>query len=195
MSFPSGFDPVNTPNRLVYDAGVFSYDVSGTRTYLGIRRDATSFNIAPETRQPEANGIRHGIAGMDRILRYASTMSVATMEIDAETMELLEPGATSAVAAGITTITPLAAGESIAKASLIQLPRLTFKLSGTGGFFAIEFDAGLVTEKEFSSEEGGEGQLTFTLAARVDPANVNYTTADPDYRLLFGADALMTPTP
>lgn len=195
MTFPSGFDPVNTPNRLVFDAGVFSYDDGGTRKYLGIRRDSTSYSLAPETRVIEANGIRHRIAGTRRVTRYQSTMDVATMEIDAEIAELLEMGGTATTAGGVTTITPIAAGESIAKGALIAKPRLTFKLAGTGGFFAVEFDHGYVAEKEFESEEGGEGQLTFTLEAEVDPARVGYTTADPDYRLLFGPDALMAGTP
>jgi hypothetical protein len=197
MSFPSGYT-ADTLNRLVWDAGVFSYDVGGTRTYLGIRRDATSWDLAEETRvlgPGVANGIRHRIAGGRRVLSYQSTMDVATMELDADIAELLVPGGTAGTAAGITTITPPLAGVAIAVASLIKKPRITVKLSGTGGFFALEFDYGYVASKEFSSEEGSEGQLSFTLESEVDPTREGYTTADPDYRFLFGADALMTATP
>jgi hypothetical protein len=197
MSFPSGYT-ADTLNRLVWDAGVFSYDVGGTRTYLGIRRDATSFNISPETRAlgpGVANGIRHRIAGGRRVISYGSTMDVATMELDSDILTLLVPGATAADVGTtdvVTTVTPPDAGVAIAKGSTLHLPRLTFKLSGTGGYFALEFDYGYVTELEFSSEEGNEGQMSFTLEAEVDPAAVGYTTADPDYRLLWGPNALMT---
>lgn len=194
--FPSGWT-ANSPNRFVYDAAVFSYDANGTRTYVGVQEGSATEKIGPdETRQVTGNGIRHGIAGMDRTVKYASSMTFTMKELDPELEALLTMGGTTVTAGGITTITPIAAGDVIPKESLIKLPRLTYKLSGTGGYRAVEFDFGYVSEMgELEAEEGSEGTRQITLLARVDPARVGYKTSDPDYRVLYGPDALMVGTP
>jgi hypothetical protein len=183
---PSGFRAA-TPNNLVLDTGVFSYLVGSTETFVGVTRGEMGFEPNIEYRQPEYNGRRHMMAGMDRIVGFGSRMTgIALMEIDATILALLLPGATAGVVGDVTTLTPEDAGVTIAKGSLIKNPKLTYQISG-GGLYQVEFDYGLVVEKTLNTADKDEGSYEITIEARVDPAAVGYTTDMADFREIFTA--------
>ena len=185
---PSGFR-TTTPDNLILDTGVFSYLVGAVETFPGITRGEMGFEPGIEYRQPEFNGKRHAMAGLDRVTGFASRMTgIELMEIDADLLELFSVGSSSAVVGDETTVTPPSAGAVIAKGSLILRPRLTYQISG-GGLYTVEFDYGFVSERNLATGDKDEGRWEITIEARVDPAAVGYTTDDPDFREIYTAAA------
>ncbi len=180
---PSAFDPTTTPGKMSTQVGLVSAIVGGTRTPLGVTKGGADFNPETKTRAAEYDGRVHIAVGTDEIVEHGPSKIVFTVvEFPEKVLNLLAPGGTSVTAAGVTTMTPLAARRAIVAANLITAPwwELTFK---DGSILRFEFDYGIVTNPEMlNTRDKDEASTRITIEARVDPTKPGYHTDMADYR-------------
>ncbi len=170
------FNPVTGGGSFAYDAGVLSHLVGGARTAFGLSKGGLEFNPNVEVRQPEYDGRRVMVAGLDRVIGFGAEMSGTIITVTDDILEKLVMGGPAV--GGLWR--PTNANVSIAKESLIVAPQLELARSdGTGIYVAFPF--GYVTEWSASTTDKEEAEIEFTLQSRVDAEAVGFTGLQSDY--------------
>src|SRR3954468_9665315 len=114
---PSGYSN-QLPADCLLDSGVL---LVNSVTPFGVSMGDLLFDPAKEWKQIEFDGKRSDIVGLDRVIGFGPTISGRLNEINAaKRTSFFEPGSTSAVAGGVTTITPKKAACSWSRAAICQ---------------------------------------------------------------------------
>lgn len=132
---PSGFNNATLPQDVLLDSGLL---LVNSAVPWGVSMGDLSFDPGKEWRQIEFDGKRSSIVGLDRIVMFDSKITGTIKEYSAAKLALLEPGATSNVAGGVTTITPKKAGSLFVAGDYLSNVRLAFP-RGSGGYAWVKF--------------------------------------------------------
>lgn len=161
---PSGFNNTNTPQEILIGSGVLLINSS---TPWGVSLGDLSFDPGKEMRQIEFDGKASKIVGLDRIVAFDSKISGTIKEFSAAKMAVLEPGSTSAVGGGITTITPKKANALFAPADYLTNVRVAWPL-GSGQWRWVKFPKALVYKYDIKGKDKDEATASIEIYACLD---------------------------
>jgi hypothetical protein len=150
----------------------------------GATRGGIRFANGKELRAIEFDGRRGRIVGHDRIVNWDPVITFDIVELNATVLARLEPGSTTVVAGGTTTITPKKAGVLFAAADYLTNFRMAYPLGNSGQYVQVRFPKALVVNYEGpTGTDKNEAVATVTIAAALDLAVGGSTTDDPPYVL------------
>lgn len=174
---PSGYN-VNLPADVLLDQGLLYIGA----VLVGATKDALRFNPNREIRNLPFAGKKSAIAGLDRVTGWAPVIEGTLLEFGTFEVGMIEPGAASVVAGGITTWTPGDAGVLIPSASLLTDVRAIWPRGG-GGFADVIFPKAIVLTWGMEGEDPGEVGIPIEIAARLDMSVGGAVTEDAPYRV------------
>jgi hypothetical protein len=178
---PSGWN-ADFPNDMIWDNGVVSVDEAGSQVDIGVTRGGVAPEFGDTYRQPEFDGKRVGIAGLDRIIDSAPVITGTLLQFDEKKSTQFIPGGTKVTAGtpAVSTTTPPKRSTKITKAQLLKAPRIRYARSG-GGHVDIQAPYGLGFFNTINAQDKNEGEIPFRIEARLDPDAVGFTTDDPGF--------------
>ena len=169
---PSGYTS-GTPSALLIDVGVLYFDKQGgdgNPTKYGLSVGGVTFEPGLEWRQPEFDGRRSNIEGLDRItFRDGKITGTILMELPKH-IPLIEPGSVSSAGSSPeTTIwTPKAASVLLTPdTDYLQNVRLLWTKSD-GTLCGIRMTRALGTFTQLSGADKDEGKVQFSIEARLE---------------------------
>jgi len=179
------------PDDVILDNAVLSHEVAAAQVVVGMTRGGNNFVSGEERRHVEADGFRHQILGLRRVLRWVETRFEGTLvQLPFGIIGKFLPS--TVVTAGtpsVSTYTPKAAGTVIAVGDVLVKPRLTWN-RGDGGTVHVEFDYGEVAEfPGITAPDMNEATFAYRILAVMDPDAVGYTTNNAPFRIVTTAAA------
>lgn len=176
MTLP--FNPITGGGSFAYDAGILSHIVGGQRVALGLSTGGLQFTPDTATRQPEYDGRRVLVAGLDRVVggEDGSEFSGTIKTLTDDMIEKLVMGGPAV--GGLWR--PPTANLSIPKTSLIEAPRLELmRASGTGVYVELPF--GFVAEWSIQTTDKEEAEVDVSIRSRVNADAPGFTGLEGDY--------------
>jgi hypothetical protein len=162
-----------TPSRLWVGPAVVYRGATPVSTSDGSVRAEETF----VTRQPRIAGLTHKIAGLDRVISSTMTITGTFLERSAALSALAQPGGTTVVAGGTSTMTPPRPGVFLATNQYDANIRMVIE-TGDGGMFEVQMDRPLLLSGPTSVSDPEEGGTVLTWEARnlaSDPDAPGYT--------------------
>lgn len=158
---PSGYTD-KLPTDTLLDTAVIS--IAGVM--LSATRGGTTFNPGSEFRNIEYDGKKGNVAGLDRKIFMAPTLSTTLIQAGPEVLRVLE--AAGSGTGNSVTIKP--AGELFnASTEYITNLECTWRRAN-GGTVKVTFAKALCTSYELSGQDRSEAEISVTFEARQDPA-------------------------
>ena len=163
------------PTDIMLDTGVVYLD--GVTTPWGVMRNVTP-NLPQEWKNAadDVDGAIYPIVGLDRRTGGVATIEGELVEFDAAKLGILEPGSSSAVVGGTTTITPKGAGDFLAGTTSSSGPyhaaRVAFR-RGDGTYAIVKFAHALITQSGWTGQKNGVASAKLKIEARQDAAAAN----------------------
>lgn len=156
--------------------------LDGGRIYIAnavfsVTRGSVRVDYGEETRQVAFDGQRAPIAGLDRIVTRAPTITARFLELSAAKLAQLKPGSTSGTVGGITTVTPPDAGDFLTPLTNV---RAVFD-TGAGGLYEVRFARAWPVMRGLEGEDNGEASYEVTFAARLNWDGTTVTTDSAPY--------------
>jgi hypothetical protein len=162
MPFPG----YTKPTEAMIDAGVLYLRSPSSSALIGMgpTRGGLTFNPGGEMRNVEFDGKTTDIEGLDRVLRYNSTLSGGLIDFSARSLGYYEPGNVSAASGSSTMIKPIGATEFLAPGAYLK-DVLWISRNQDNRIKVVGFPRGLVTEKEIVGEADNETIVNLTIKA------------------------------
>lgn len=134
---------------------------------VGVSRGGLTFDPGRTIRNIPFDGQRSDVKGLDRVTKWDSKIMGTLLEFAATDIARDEPGSTSAVVGGVTTITPKGAGALFAGGDYLADVRLIFERSG-GGYAAVYFAFGFVVKYgPLKGNDNAEAEIPIEISARL----------------------------
>lgn len=169
---PSGYT-TGTRGALLIDVAVLWFDKQGgdgNPTKYGLTVGGVTYEPETEWRQPEFDGRRSAIEGMDRKVFQGGVFTGEVLAELPKHIPLIEPGATSAAgSAPETTVwTPKAASTFLsADTDYLQNVRMVWtKANGT--LVGVRMERALGTFTQIAGDDKNEGKISFRIEARLE---------------------------
>lgn len=168
MSFPG----YTKPTEAMIDAGVLYLRSPDTSTLIGMgpSRGGLTFNPGIERRNVEFDGKTTDIEGLDRVLRYNSTLSGGLIDFSRKSLGYYEPGSTSADSGSVTRIEPIAATVFLTAGAYLK-DVLWISRNQDNRIKVVGFARALVNEYEVVGEQDNETIANVTIMAKL-PSSV-----------------------
>lgn len=168
MSFPG----YTKPTEAMIDAGVLYLRSPDTSTLLGIgpSRGGLTFNPGREMRNVEFDGKTTDIEGLDRVLRYNSTLTGGLIDFSRKSLGYYEPGSTSSDSGSVSRIQPIAATAFLTAGAYLK-DVLWISRNQDNRIKVIGFARALVSEYEVVGEQDNETIANVTIMAKL-PSSV-----------------------
>lgn len=175
MSFPG----YTKPSEAMIDAGVLYLSAPSAATLIGMgpSRGGLTFNPGKEMRNVEFDGKTTDIEGLDRILRYNSTLTGGLIDFSRRSLGYYEAGSSSADSGSTTRIDPLGATEFLAAGAYLKNV-LWISRNQDNRIKVVGFARALVTEYEVVGEADNETIANVTITAKL-PRDVTDINAAP----------------
>lgn len=157
----NGYDGT-LPSDALLDSGVLFVG----STAIGVSRGGLNFDPGRQIRNIPFDGKRSDVKGLDRVTGWDAKISGTLLEFAATDIARLEPGSTSAVVGGTTTITPKTAGTLFASGDYLTDVHLIFERAG-GGYAAVYFAQGFVNRwGPLKGSDNAEAEVGIEISAR-----------------------------
>lgn len=168
MSFPG----YTKPTEAMIDAGVLYLRSPDTSTLIGMgpSRGGLTFNPGKEMRNVEFDGKTTEIEGLDRVLRYNSTLSGGLIDFSRKSLGYYEPGSTSADSGSVTRIEPIASTVFLTAGAYLK-DVLWISRNQDNRIKVVGFARALVNEYEVVGEQDNETIANVTIMAKL-PSSV-----------------------
>jgi hypothetical protein len=161
---PSGYS-ATLPADILLDSGLLL--INNTTPY-GVSMGDLAFDPGITRKQVGFDGQRAPIVGLDRTVDFAPKISGSMKELSGtRATGLYEAGSTSALNAGVTTITPKNAGILLVTGEYLTNVRLAFP-RGSGGYAWVKFPKALCTKYDIAGKDKDEAVIKIEIEARLD---------------------------
>jgi hypothetical protein len=179
---PSAYS-ATLPADILLDSGLLLVNAS---TPWGVSVGDLSFDPGIERKQAGFDGQRSAIVGLDRTVGFTPKISGTMKELSAtRATGLYEPGSSSAVVSGTTTLTPKKAGILYVVGEYLSAVRLAFP-RGSGGYAWVKFPKALLTKYDIKGKDKDEAVISIEIEARLDMSVAADTDVAP-YVIEFAA--------
>jgi len=172
MAFPG----YTKPTEAMIDAGVLYIRNPDASNLIGMgpSRGGLTFNPGKEMRNVEFDGKTTDIEGLDRVLRYSSTLTGGLIDFSRKSLGYYEAGATSADSGSTARINPIGATEFLAAGAYLK-DLLWISRNQDNRIKVVGFARALVTEYEVAGEADNETIANVTITARLprDVTDIN----------------------
>ena len=173
MAFPG----YTKPTEAMIDAGVLYVRSPNSSTLLGIgpSRGGLTFNPGREMRNVEFDGKTTEIEGLDRVLRYNSSLTGGLIDFSRKSLGYYEPGSTSADSGSVARINPIAATVFLEAGAYLK-DVLWISRNQDNRIKVVGFARALVTEYEVVGEQDNETIANVTIMAKLprDVTDINH---------------------
>jgi len=161
---PSAYS-ATLPADILLDSGLLL--INGT-TPWGVSMGDLAFDPGVERRQTQFDGQRSAIVGLDRVVGFTPKISGSMKELSStRATGLYEPGSSSALVSGVTTVTPKKAGILYTAGEYLSAVRLAFP-RGSGGYAWVKFAKALLTKYDIKGKDKDEAVIAIEIEARLD---------------------------
>lgn len=186
------------PADILIDSAVLKVDRGQVpvSTEIGASRGGLQFSPGMEMRSVEYDGRRAKKMGLDRVVSWDPKITGKMLQASPENLQMLEPGHTSAIVAGVDpevdtqTITPKAASTMLVVGEYLANVRLEYR-RGNGGTWAVCFPYGIVTQWALAGQDNNEAEFDITIEARGDAEDSDDVA--PFYYEVTGPDITAAP--
>ena len=179
---PNSAYTANLPADIIKDSGVLY--INGT-TPFGASNGGLSFDPGVDRRNVDFDSKRSDVMGLDRTIGFAPKISGSLKKFGTADVAVFEPASTSAVNAGVTTITPKKAGVLLVSGDYLTNVRLVFE-RGSGGYVWVKFPKALCTKYDVKGKDKDEADVSIEIQARLDLSGA-LTTDDAPYVIEYAA--------
>jgi hypothetical protein len=168
MSFPG----YTKPTEAMIDAGVLYLRNPDASNLIGMgpSRGGLTFNPGKEMRNIEFDGKTTEIEGLDRVLRYNSTLTGGLIDFSRKSLGYYEPGSTSADSGSTTRIQPIGATQFLTAGAYLK-DVLWISRNQDNRIKVVGFARALVNEYEVVGEADNETIANVTIMAKL-PSSV-----------------------
>ena len=182
---PSGYT-AGTRGALLIDVAVLRFDKmggDGNPTKYGLSVGGVTFESGLEWRQPEFDGRRSAIEGLDRVTDRSAVLTGVVLAELPKHIPLIEPGATSASgSAPETTVWTPKVASTLLTPDTDYLQNVTMLWTKSDATFAgIRMTRALGTFTQIAGDDKNEGKITFRIEARLENGAAASSTDTPPY--------------
>lgn len=161
---PSGYS-ATLPADILLDSGIL---LINSATPFGVSMGDLSFDPGINRKQVAFDGQRSSIVGLDRTIGFAPKISGTMKELSGTRLTaLFEPGSSSALGGGVTTITPKKAGILLVVGEYLSVVRLAFP-RGSGGYAWVKFPKAICIKYDIKGKDKDEALISIEIEARLD---------------------------